>query len=265
MAGERTDVGGCARHEERLAALLDGELPATETAVLRRHLAECDACTCELERQRLARAVLRASGEGLSATEALRARVLLSLQAAAEPRSQRPRRTLLYGGLAAAMLLVATLAVWRFAIYSPSTPLLARAVALYRQETLAGAPVAFASADPDAVAAWASARGERLDVPRLDGYGYLLLGARPEPALGADAVTLVYEGSGGRVSCVVLSGRRAFARTGTTPTGAPTFHVWRSGDAAVVGWSDEDATYLLAAGLDQPRLLTLALAAAASH
>jgi anti-sigma factor RsiW len=250
----------CPSREPRLAALLDGELSATEQAGMADHLRRCPGCGGELARQRAARRALAAVRAQLRAPLHLRARVRADLDRAAQPAPRR-RRVAAIAGLAAVLVLCAAVAAVWTGRAEPGSELVDRAIAAHRTTTLTGAPVTLASDDAEAVTAWLRASGRPLDAPVFAVEGYRLLGARREPSVEPGAVSLVYEGPAGRLTCTIIVGRlapgRGFAVSAVSPT---VFSTERQG-VSVAAWMDADTTYLLIGAVDPLLLQRLAVVA----
>lgn len=267
MPEQRWDLDACLHYRYRLAALLDGELDPAERSAVQAHVRTCEACAADLRRQQATRSALRDAGRGLSASPALSARIAQQLDLQPDQRRPHPRRWRPFaalGTLAAALALLAFGLLWRTTAPGSSVSLLARVGAVLQQEAGAGAPVEFASQDAKTLTAWVRSHGvPGMDVPQLDDEGYYLLGARREPALGRDAVSLVYEGPHDRVTCTVLAGHHPLAAPAAAPAGSPALHVQRLAAATVVGWRDAEATYLLSSQVDPGELV--GLARVASH
>lgn len=259
------DPADCAACRPQIAALIDHELSALEQQQLEQHLASCPVCTVELNRQRMAQSALRGLTASLNAPADLRGRIDSKLEQS-QLRGRIRRGLILLGGVAAALviLLAGGAALYRASHPLPDAPLLALAVGAHRQETNSAAPVTLSSSDAVAVEAWARPRADKhLDVPSLDSAGYRLVGARLEPAIGAGAVTLVYEGSGTRLTCTIVPiSNPVLARFASTPS-APN-HVATVDGTSIVSWRDGDAIYLLTADLGGDALLRLARLAAQS-
>ena len=256
------DPGVCASYRPQIAALIDNELSALEQQRLEQHLASCLACTIELDRQRMAQSALRGLSASLHAPADLRERIDAVL---AQPRGGR-RALVTAGSLAAALLiLLFGVAAWYRASHPlPDASLLTFAAQAHQRETESAVPVTLSSSDATAVEAWARPRGDKhLDVPSLDAAGYRLVGARLEPGISAQAVTLVYEGGGTRLTCTVVPiSNSVFAKLASTPS-TPDRVVTVEG-TGIVSWRDGDAIYLLAADLNSGALLRLARLAAQS-
>jgi anti-sigma factor RsiW len=252
----------CPAFGPQLAALLDGELSATDRAAITEHLRGCPGCAASLEEQRMARSSLRMAATAVAAPAVLRAQIGARLDRAAAERGRRGRLALL-GGLAAALTAIAVIGLLRINNSASNTRVLAAAAAGHRQETLAANPVSFASDDPSAVAAWARATsGHSIDIPSLAAEGYELLGARAESSIAADAVSLVYTGPSGRVTCTVLPASGPSTTQAGSGAAALNFHQAQIDGASVAGWTETDATYVLVANLPPPALLQLARLAA---
>ncbi len=255
----------CAILSGRLTALLDGELSLPQRRELELHLRACPRCAAELELARLARATLRDAATRLAAPDELRQRVETALAGAARP--ARSRRHLLHAAaLAAAIAVILTFGFIGFAVrQAPDASLLRRVSLAHRQETLSAEPVAFASDDATAVKIWLRRQaGEDVDIPDLSPDGFELVGARLDPAIAPHAVTLVYSGTDGPVSCVILPS------TAPSPLRVP-LSLLQGGvrPASMAGtrlasWVSPDGTYVLAGDLPPAELLSVARTATAA-
>ena len=254
----------CALLNDRLAALLDDELSLPGRRELELHLKACSRCATELALERHARTVLRNVATLLEAPAPLRRRVR-SVLAAVPERPPAWQRLPPFAGFAAAVVLVVAMGALRLASReTPSRQLLENVARAHELETLGPVPVSFASSDPAAVATWLRHQsGEEVDIPALDSDGYRLLGARLDPAVALHAVTLVYTGPGGVVTCAIApSTPLSWLRIalGWVP---PDAHVAETDETELAAWVTSDGTYVLAGNLQPAILLLLARAAGA--
>lgn len=248
--------------EEALAALLEGTLAGAEREVVEEHVRRCSLCQIDLAEQRRVREALRRLAPELAAPAALRQRV----RAAIRPRRatwRRPAR--LAGALVAVFAVLALIAFARVGTgrqHAVPATMLAR---LHRAETLGQAPTAFASSDPAAIAAWIQRQtGRTLKVPDYSGAGYLPEGVRREPALGNDAVTVVYRDGGERLSCTMLAG--APALRGFAPLAPGTsIDIARVDEVSLAAYRADGTTYLLATTAPPSELQALLAPATAPY
>jgi anti-sigma factor RsiW len=264
MSGFRSGDLGCPEQGPWIAALLDGELQPDEQQRLSEHLAGCDRCAEEMAEQVHARAALHAMAAALQAPPDLRLQIE---QRRNDTRTGPPRwrGALLIGSLAAAIAFIAALALARAMIRVPSDAQIASAARAHTQETLAAAPVAVRSADPDAVTAWIQRQtGQRIEAVSFATDGYQLLGARLEPSLGPRAISIVYDGPNGRLTCVVLPEQVPAVLSVLLATEAPAIRATHLGNSTGVSWADRDAAYILIGPGDAQALLQLARVAAQS-
>lgn len=243
---ERSRGDGCP-DGALLTALLDGELPAEAGAELEDHVGRCPSCAEDMEAQRIARAALRVAAAGITAPSALRGRIRAELRRAERP--TRLRRWAVAGALAAALAVVALVGALQLTGQGARSVQAVTIARAHTAETLGQRPVTFASSDPAAVAGWVHTQtGRSVVVPNYSASGYTLTGVRREPLLGDDAVTMVYEGGGQRITCSVVGGDPALRGFGALP-GAPGVHYSWTNGVSVAAWWAPDATYLLAGNI----------------
>lgn len=258
MTNREPQAFSCASYGDRIAALLDGELPADERGAVEQHLNACAECSTLLLEERTARTAVQSLRGSLSAPPELRARVQERLTRS-ERQTTLHRRLALFSGLAASLAIVAAVALLLVQAGSSKTSVLARAAGVHTTETLTLAPVSFRSADPRAVAAWAHQQtGHLIDVPSLAGSGYTLLGVRTEPSLAAGAVSLVYEGPGGRLTCAILPENAPLGSRNAGSGANSRFHTQEKDGETVAGWHESGTTYLLVGTLPPTGILQLA-------
>ncbi len=177
---------------EKVTALVDGALEASELAPVEAHLTECASCAAQAEAERALRARLRElPAPELAPGFELRAR-----------RALRPRRLPLFAALLplAAALLVA---LWA----RGSAPLVSLALALDHDKCFAHDPLPAKvwSDDPSVIAAWFEERGSRLPVMPRTAAGLELVGARYCPLVTlARAPHLYYASDEHQVSLFVV-------------------------------------------------------------
>lgn len=166
---------------------------------------------------------------------------------------------LIFGGLAAVVALLAITGLLLLRSRPPSRALLVRAAAAHQRQTLGPAPVSFASGDLTSVAAWARGQtGASIEVPALDAEGYRLLGVRLAPELGRGAVSLVYEGAEGRVTCTLLPSSLPARLQLPLPEPAPDIHATTLEDTDLATWTEGKTAYVMVARLSPGTLLELA-------
>jgi anti-sigma factor RsiW len=179
---------------ERVTGYVDGELDATERAVIEAHLLGCSVCREQAEAER----ALRRSVRALPAPEPpaqLEPRIRRELR-----RGWRSRARVLLPMAAA----LAALALW----LRGSPAFVAWEVALdhakcFRTERL---PAKIFSEDPQRVSAWFEAQGTTVPVLPARAAGLSLVGARYCPLLdGSFAAHVYYAGEKDRASLFVLS------------------------------------------------------------
>lgn len=247
----------CAARGPQLAALLDGELATRDADTLTAHLRQCATCASALERQRDTKGALATLGTDLRAPAHLLTRVEAGLREVDERDRWIPRLEWL-GGIAAVFLILAV-AGWLVRQRSASTePALVLATRLHQAETLGSAPVSYSSGDASAVAQWAAiVTGQAVDVPSFAASGYRLLGARTDASVARGAVSLIYQGPGGPMTCVIVG--REVPLGGTAVSSAATLgvHVLRTQGTTAAGWWEDGTTYILVANQPQPALLDL--------
>lgn len=97
---------------------------------------------------------------------------------------------------------------------------------------------------------WLSKRmGEKVIVPDLGAQGFSLMGGRIVPTGGTPAALLMYDDAQG--TRLTLYSRLG----GGSQTG---FRYARQDDVAAVSWADDECSYVVAARIDEARLLSVA-------
>jgi anti-sigma factor RsiW len=103
--------GECRTYRDLMDSYISGELTVESNHEVLRHLERCDACRAEIERRERTRALLRESFGAVPDAAAVTARIAQSLD-----REQRRHSTVgnlvRYGGIAAAIVLIAGASVW---------------------------------------------------------------------------------------------------------------------------------------------------------
>ena len=241
----------CAAPDPRLTGLLDGELSDAERQRLEEHLRVCARCSRDLAQVESARRALRKATQLLDPPPRLGTRVQRGLTTEATT-GVIQRRTVLFGGLAAALVLLAGGGTLLRLRSMAATQTLKRAVRAHRVETLGGPALGFVSSDPGAVSTWAHQQtGRPVEVPDFEGAGYGLRGARLESDVAAKAIAMVYESGSAAMTCTVLP-PSGLPNASDEPRGA------QIDGAGVVSWADEDAAYIMVANLPALQLLQLA-------
>ncbi|MGI8969542.1 MAG: anti-sigma factor family protein [Dehalococcoidia bacterium] len=255
----------CPWNGARLTALLDGELSEAAKVQLTAHVDDCPVCAASLAQQQLAQGALRQVAETFAAPPSLRVRVRMQLNHAEPSRGFR-RWRLCLAGLAAVLTVISAIGLWQLATPVEPRSVLAEVVRAHDLETLGVAPVSFAAADPTTVAGWAqSSMGKHFEVPNLDQAGYRLLGARPEPGVAPGAITLVYVGVSGRLTCTVLLHSAPLGERLALLVTDPLVHSRPIDGTWVASWGDGEAAYLLTGDPDLAALVRLAHLAARSR
>jgi anti-sigma factor RsiW len=148
--------------------------------------------------------------------------------------------------VAAALLVLVVVGAWHAAHPVVTVTDLDWLVGAHHQETLGPNPVALASSDPDVITAWTRRQtGHVIQPPAFDADGYRLLGARAAASLDATAVSFVYEGPEGRLTCTILAGRRTVYPGFAPAAASPLVHVTSRQGASVAMWWDDASTYLM--------------------
>lgn len=248
----------CAERGPHLAALLDGELDERDRETLTAHLRQCPTCASALERQRDTKAALAAVATELRAPAWLLTRLEASLGEADRRDRFRPRLEWLSG--IAAVFLVLAVAGWLVQQRSASTePALVLATRAHQAETLGSASVSYSSGDASAVARWAATiAGRAVDVPSFAESNYRLLGARTDASVARGAISLIYEGPGGPMTCVVVGRELPLGGTVISPGSSPAVHLLRTQGVTAVGWWQDGTTYIIVANQPQPVVIDLA-------
>src|SRR5690348_6229751 len=100
--------GECRTYRDLMDSYISGELTVETNHDVLRHIERCDACRSELERRERTRGLLRDSFAAAPDAAALTARIAQSLD-----REQRRWGSVVrYGGIAAAIVLIAGASLW---------------------------------------------------------------------------------------------------------------------------------------------------------
>lgn len=195
----------CSTIEEQISAYLDGELPAGESAEIRRHLETCPFCHSLTEQEQRIRTLLRARRHTLRAPapEAVWQRVQEGLDQVEVQRRMRHR----WFAVAASLVV---LAIGAGAFYS-STPSRAREVVAetvddhIRYALNPGAGLDMNTSDPEFLSRWFQGRLDiGVNVPSLERAGLQLRGGRVCYLLDRRIAYLMYEKEGRRYSLFVM-------------------------------------------------------------
>ncbi len=192
----------CDDVEFLLSASVDDELDDDDSAVVHSHVSSCPICRTRLQELRAIKAALSSAGRLLELPQALHAQLRLDLDRAARP-ARRLRAGLLgAGGVLACIVIAAFVRTPTTSAATLTAPVVRAALQRHRAEL----PVDVASPDPRPVQAFLASRlGHPPRVPRLDGFGFGLQGARVVDIEDRQAAQLRYSGGfGQRISVVAL-------------------------------------------------------------
>jgi anti-sigma factor RsiW len=185
-----------------LQPCFDGELDEGTAAMVRAHIAGCDACGREMAALQALRDAMKRSLPRHAAPQSLRDRVQNPAAAASGRRPPKPARALpRWVAMAASLLLVASLSVgltWRW--MEPGTPaapyelLLHDLVSSHLRALAATNNVDVVSSDRHTVRPWFAGRVE-VAPPAIDlsAQGFALLGGRVDYVGGRRVAVLVYK------------------------------------------------------------------------
>lgn len=199
----------CADFEKFVSAFVDGELDVAAIRELERHRDSCERCAAVFEDERATKRAVRAGMRRALAPVALRERIRASLDRVdAAPRT---RRSAWVVPLAAA---AAIAFVW-FGGAAPGGGGGATQAGLFDVGANLHAknlPVEVQSQDPENVAGWLRGKVDfKVRPPRLPKRGSKLVGARLSHVGDRQAVQLVYDVGGGRVTVLVFEANRTLA------------------------------------------------------
>jgi anti-sigma factor RsiW len=247
---------------KKIVAFLDGELTKGDVRATEEHLKSCESCAAELQRQRQARGALYALARELVAPPALRDQIRLQLETA-EPAKGSRLQYVLPAAIAAVLAVILSTGFWLRSALPEINPTVIERVVQAQLRADGQSPVSLRSSDPSLVAQWARTQtGTPFGVPSLESAGYRLLGARLEPDAGKHAITLVYEGAQGRLTCTIYplpAPLRLLPEMSNSP-----IRVRAVNGSSIATWRDGDAVYMLAADIDRSTLLRIAQLAAKS-
>lgn len=184
----------CAEIEPLLDPSVDGELLDDDRAIVLGHIATCAACRARHEARARLKALVIQAGRTVELPPALEARVRSDMQ-----RHRRARRLRTAAGVIAAASVAAALAFvlvdGKGAAPPPVTPVLVEAA--FSRHGL-DVPVDVATPDPRRVQEFLATRVGPMQVPRLDGLGWGLSGARVVDVADRRGAQLVYAGGFGQ-------------------------------------------------------------------
>jgi anti-sigma factor RsiW len=239
----------------RLNAMLDGELDAMSAFEVERELEGDPALRAELERLEALRRALRAHAPQTPAPDALRARLIATVEqmepartAQARPRDGAPAAPFWPSlGAAVAATVLVTLGLERFAATERPSPVLQAVVYAHMRAQISGQPADIAASDNHVVKPWLAAKlPVDAIVVDLASQGFPLLGGRVDVIGGAGVPTLVYRRRDHLVSVSEIQGQaQSFpnAPVQLTQDGYPVF-AWSDGQRGYVAVSDVAAPEL---------------------
>jgi anti-sigma factor RsiW len=249
-------------YSETLQDLLDVRLAPTEEAEVRAHLAACAECRVELARLEEARTAARALRAEREVPGGLASKIAAGLDAEDAARPGHPtRRLIVWGGLAASLVMVASLFWPRSEPVGPAT-----AARDFDAVVDGTTPLTFVTADPAALERqFATAGAASVRVFDLAMMGFTLEGGRVQSFGDVPSALYVYRNAAGeRVVCQMYEGT-----TGSLPATDDIrshrdfrFHVYREGDMTIVFWQEGAIVCVLASRLPQEAVVQLAFAKA---
>ncbi len=248
---------------ERLDALIDGVLEASDRGAAEAHVAGCEACAEELARIRAVRAAIGAlASQGPDARFEARLREALDREDARLGRARGARRTSARRWLAAG--LAASMAVFALWLARDGNEELPAQVAVH---ALRGASASTLAEDAALLEKrFASAElGFAARVLDLGMMGWSVSGGDVTELAGRRAIEVIYRDAAGRaLLCAMLR-----ASAGELPGDALrftengiAFFSFARGDVTVVAWAEGDVLCLLAAALPAEDVRALAVAKA---
>src|SRR5437867_2962897 len=250
----------CERPPAQLYLYLDGELAPLEANEMAQHLQTCHACQAEVAAHRRLQGLLRTSlpedevPEWLWTT--IHQRLVQEARATAPQPVRRPRHRLwlLFGSLAALLLVALAVRLW----LTPTVPIVVQEVVDSQIRTrLMGVSYTQVPATPDAIRRWFD---DKVDfavlVPALPQARYPFLGARLNYFLNRRIAEMAYASDGHVLSFVM------FANTGMTLSalspmrvGKRTVYVQTYKGYTTVFWQDGTLLCALVSDLHLPALL----------
>ncbi|HJV26014.1 MAG TPA: zf-HC2 domain-containing protein [Aromatoleum sp.] len=181
----------CSEARTCLSGYVDGELDAADNALIEAHLRACAECAQTFRDYSLLRSALREHAAATPDLDGLRS----AIEARLPPPRRRPRYALALA-FAATVVLTSGLGFWY--MWEPAEERLTDVAVSAHMRSLQGNHLTdFASADPNAVGTWLSARLQReLPVRDLQADGYELVGGRLDYMYKWQVGALVYRRSG---------------------------------------------------------------------
>lgn len=217
-----------------LHAYLDDELGATDSLVVARHLAECEACMQRLRAYARLRDALREADLHRSAPAALRARIAAQLpRPAAAPRASRRAWGLALAALAALCVIAALFAGWQTLQLRKQggDALVADAVSDHVRALQPGHLIDVRSTSGHTVKPWFDGRvGFSPQVKDLSAQGFELIGGRLDVLDGRQVAALVYKRHLHTINLFQWPGRGVDASMSRTRDG---YHVLEWSDAGL--------------------------------
>jgi anti-sigma factor RsiW len=231
--------------QERIHALLDGELPSPATQEVESHVRTCPSCAAAYGRLRSLRSALRSEVLPFAPPAALAERVRAELAKARRPGG----RGLLSPLLALAASLLIGVAIGRFLVPASRDLSVSRSaqpiVDAHVRALASGKLTEVASSDQHTVKPWFAGRVPFSPaVKDLSSEGFPLLGGRVESVSDAPTAVLVYGRARHLIEVFVRVAERGTVRNGSSEIRG--FHVvtWRQGDLVYEAVSDLNETEL---------------------
>jgi mycothiol system anti-sigma-R factor len=243
---------GCDDYGATIQLYLDRELSCQGLEDFRAHLGECAACRTELEAEEKLSALLRRSRPLYSAPDALRARVMttLELSPSIASRTNASNRV----AFAAAILIVAVslFLIPAFLKQSNAASYIETAIAAHLGVLNGSLPLEIQSESPSVITGWFTGK-----VPftfRLPNSAddmehqkvYRLTGGRLVDYKGGYVALIAYQMRQEKISLLVSSSRSAVAAGGEEiASGGLIFHYSRKATFNIITWSNHGLTYAL--------------------
>ena len=256
----------CTSIQGRLHAFLDGELPESESAVSRRHLATCVSCMAEAEEIRLVEARIRAALSPVPETESLWRRITAALERDREAEPALParrwwRRSFLAAATTATSVLVGVM-LWQLTAIAPSgdngSHLANVPVMEFQTYIESRRSMDVATADPNQLRSWFATRVDFTPpAPPVSSGKLELLGGRLCYFFDRRVASYMYRVSGHLVSLYVMRGDGLdLSRTATERKRA----VLHARGFIDVVWTKGDFLFSLVSDLPEDTLLQIATA-----
>jgi anti-sigma factor RsiW len=252
-------MAGEGHPKDALQELLDGRLQGEARARVEEHIASCTSCRGEIEALRLTKLAARRAFAAEPAPHALQQRILHALDQEDERiPSRRRRRVILATGLAASVLVAASL----YLLKKP--PALPVSVAEDYQAYQAGrTELDLRTSDPAALGRFFAERGVafRTRVLDLGMMRYRLVGGRVHRLRGQTSAFFVYEGPGNRiVICQMFEGTLSDLPAGAVmrEQGGISMRAYRVGVTSIAFWQEGKVVCVLASDLPMEDLIRLA-------